>query len=434
MSGNRASAIRHRPRNGFLWLVLGGTLVLGGPILERPIGPGGGAASAQSMRAKIYDKLSKAEALADEGKIEEALKKLSDVEGMSGLNSYEKAQLYTAYGFIYFNQSDYAKSIASYEKVLLQENLPEGMETGTLYTLAQLLFQNEEYERSIDSLNRWLAATPDPAPDPYILLGQAYYQLERHREAIEPVRKAIEIAKNKGRQIQENWYLLLRVFYYELEEYEQALDTLKILVREHPKRQYWLHLAALYGELDRERERLHVYEIAYLQGFLERGDEIRLLAQLLLEADVPYRAGVVLQQGLGDGLVEKSAENYRLLSQAWTLAHEDHRAIEALKAAAALSDDGELAARLAHVYLNIDEWSEAATAARAALQKGVHDEDQIQLLLGMALFELERYDEAKSAFRGAMSSPDSRNAALQWINYIDKEQERLLELRRSLGR
>jgi tetratricopeptide (TPR) repeat protein len=390
------------------------------------------AQSAPTMRQKVYDGLSKAETLAGEGKWEEAFESLADVENIRGLTGYEKAQLYTAYGFIYFSREDYAKSLESYRKVLQQENLPEAMRTGTLLTIAQLEFQNGNYEKTIEHLRAWLNEATNPGPTPYILMGQAYYQLERYEDAIAPVEQAISIAREQGKEIEENWWLLLRVFHYELKHYDKVVEILGILLAEHPSKNYWIQLAATYGEMGRETERLAAYEAAYLQGFLTSETEIVLYAQLLLQAETPYEAGKVLQQGLDEGRVSGTAENWRLLSQAWTLAKEDRKAIVALTHAAELSDDGELDARLAQTYLNLDEWNKAADSARTALRKGVDDSEEVQVLLGMALFEMDDFEKAKSAFRRAQDSPKSERIATQWISYIDAEQQRLADLRGSM--
>ncbi|MBZ0270174.1 hypothetical protein K8I85_18630, partial [bacterium] len=150
---------------------------------------------------------------------------------------------------------------------------------------------------------------------------------------------------------------------------------------------------------------------------------------LLIRAKIPYRAATVLEKGLQDSVVDATAENYRLLSQAWSMAREDERSIAALGVAASMSEDGELDALLARSYLGQDDWTKAVEAARSALRKGADDEDQLQLILGMALFELARYDEAKSAFLEARAAPESRTAASQWIAYIDRELRRLADLR-----
>ena len=60
----------------------------------------------------------------------------------------------------------------------------------------------------------------------------------------------------------------------------------------------------------------------------------------------------------------------RLLSQAYVMAQEDAKAIVPLAAAAELADDGELFYQLANSQLNLSKNSEAAAAARKALEKG----------------------------------------------------------------
>jgi tetratricopeptide (TPR) repeat protein len=395
---------------------------------------GGRAAIAQSavMREPVYRELSKAETAAEAGDFEEALKVLGRLEKMKDLSSYERAQLYAAYGFLHFSRESYRESIDSYNRVLEQEPLPEQIETSTLYTLAQLQFQVEDYLAAIEHLDEWLGRTERPGPEAYILKGQAYYQLERYRDALEPVKTAISIAEATDRKVAENWYLLLRVLHYELEEWEEVLDILEILVTRYPKREYYVQLGAMYGRTGSAERQLAAYEMAYLQGFLERSDEIVLYAQLLLQAGVPHRAARVLEEGIADGRVEKSVANLRLLSQAWMLAGEDDQAITPLTEAAGLSDDGELDARLAQAYGNTREWEKSAEAAQRALRKGVDREYAVRITLGMALFELERREEARSAFREAANAPEGRATATQWIRYIESEQARLAELERSV--
>lgn len=389
---------------------------------------GGGTGA---MREKVYEKLSSAQRAAESKKFGEALQALQDVEKMKDLDPYEKAQLYTAFGYIAFLQEKFAESIAAYEKVLQQEKLPKALETSTLYTIAQLQFHVENYDGAITYLDRWLRTVANPGPEPFILLGQAYYQQGRFKEAVEPVEHAMWIAGDREQPVQESWYVLQRAIYHELHDDAKLLRVLEHLVSEYPRKEYWIHLAATYGETGEEGRQLATYQIAYQQGYLDRGPEIVLLSQLLLRAEVPYRAGVVLEKGLGSGLVEASAENYRLLSQAWALAHEDEKAIAALTKAASLSTDGELDARLAQSYANLEQWEKTVEAARTALRKGVHGADEVQIMLGTALFELQRFDDARAALRAAQQSPGSRDTASRWLTYIDSEEARLHALRSS---
>lgn len=436
MSGFRriiseAPGLRSRRRLRAGALVLAVTSLLTGFGGDHALAQSEDSRKTPTMRQRVYDKLSKASELADKGDVAGAVDALASVEKFKDLSPYEKAQLYTAYGFIHFSMDDYEKSIASYSTVLEQEGLPEAMRASTMYTLAQIHFQVERYSESIEFLTQWIDEAASPGPEPYILLGQAYFELERYGEAIGPIDTAVRIAKERSRRVKESWYMLLRASCYVLKDYPRVIEVLEILAAEHPRKEYWVQLSAMYGEAGNERKQLAVYELAYLQGYLDEGGEIVLLSQLLLQGNVPHRAGVVLEKGLSDGLLEGTAEEYYLLSQAWTLAREDRRAIDALTRAAEMSTDGEFDARLAYAYANISEWERVSAAARTALTRGVEDESQIQVLLGMALFEQGSFDEAKEAFQVAISSPDTRKTASQWVDYIRSEQTRLSELERS---
>jgi hypothetical protein len=381
--------------------------------------------STHAMRHKVFEKLSRAQSAADTGDFPAAFDALEHVAGMKDLTPYEKAQLYTTMGYAYFLQQKPEESLQSYRRVLEQDDLPRGLEISTLLTVAQLEFQNGDHAAAIPVLQRWFALSENPGPEPYLLLAQAYTQQQQYRDAAEALESAVRIAESRGQQIPESWLGLQRSVYHELSDRVRLRQVLETLVTRFPSRAYWLHLAAVYGDMGLEERQLAAYEIAFESGYLERNDEVVLLAQLALNAGVPLTAAEALSAGMERGIVDRSADNHRLLSQAWALAHEDRRSIESLQQAAALSSDGEIDARLAQSYANLRQWDDAAQAARTALDKGIDDAQEVQLLLGTALFELGRLEEAQAAFQPAAQSPQTQERARQWMAYIAREQSRL---------
>jgi tetratricopeptide (TPR) repeat protein len=386
-----------------------------------------------AMSEKVYRKLAEAQELADTDDFGGAMRKLDEVKGMKDLSAYEMAQLYNFYGFIYYAQERYQDSIRAYETVMRQPDIPKGLRDQTRYTLAQLHFTTEEWGKAIDLINQWLADANNPGPEPFIILASAYYQTENYAAMVQPIEKAMSIARERDVPVKEQWWLLLRVAYYEQNNFKKVRDILEVLVRNWPKKEYWTQLSAIYGELDEEQRQLSAYASAYDQGFLVRSNELVQLAQLFLQAEVPYKAGKVLEAGLADGKVEKTAQNYRLLSQAWQLAAEDKKAIPALKTAASMSNDGELDVRLAQSYLNTSRYSDCIDSARTGLNKGgLRRADIAYEILGMCLFEEDKYEDAKQAFRRAARDDRTAKRARNWIQFIEKEQERLKELEKSL--
>ena len=385
-----------------------------------------------AMRESVFKQLSAAQSAADLGEVEEAIRLLDRVKARDDLNSYELAQMYNFYAFIYYSQDRYDKSIQAYEKLLEQPNLPEALEVTTLYGIAQLSLVTEAYAGAVRYLERWFRLVPDAGADAHILLAQAYYQQDRLDDALAPVEKAIRMARDAGRKPKENWLLLARALNFELGHYPQVVEILENLLSEYPRTEYWVQLAAMYGETGQEKKQLVAYEIAYEQGALDSGRELVLLAQLYLQQDVPFKAAVVLEDGMSSGAVEKNARNYRLLSQAWVLAMESDKAIAALQEAARLSDDPELYLRLAQQYAGLYRWADAMDSAAVALDKGLDDSGEAHMMIGMARFNLGELERARRSFSLAATDERNAEAARQWIDYIGKEQARKEQLARAM--
>ena len=394
-----------------------------------------------SMSEKVYKRLAQAQLYADppeetpdvQPDYLRALSELDAIKAMPKLSPYERAQMNNFYGYIYYSMERYQDAIRVYQEVLLEPEIPEGLRTSTIYTVAQLKFILEDYQGAIDMMNKWVAESINPGPEPFIFMATAYYQLGQYGRMIEPVERAMSIARERGTQLKEQWWLLLRVAYWELDNIPKVKDILEILVVNWPKKEYWTQLSAMYGELDQESRQLSAYEAAYDQGLLQKNSELVQLSQLLLQAEVPYKAGRILEKGMKAGLVEKDAKNWRLLSQAWTLAAEDNMAVPALKEAARLSDDGELDVRLAQSLLNLSRYKECIEAGRTGIRKGdLKRADTANMVLGMCLFETDNLDGAKSAFRRAARDSRSKKNANSWLSFIENEQKRLKQLQQQL--
>ena len=388
-----------------------------------------------TLRKQIYEKLNEAQIMmeSEPPDMVGAKKLVEQVRGMKELKPYELAQMWNFYAYMHYSEGNTKKAIESYNQVLAQPELPEAMQIQTIYTLAQLHFADEQYQKSIDMMNRWFSSAVNPGPEPYIILGQAYYQLGQFQNALVPVETAIRLAKEKGKPVKENWLLLLRVFYYELNDYPKVASILEELLQSWPKKEYWVQLAGMYGELDKEVQQVAAYEIAHLQGFFTQERELVQMAQLYMSQDVPYKAAKVLEKGMSEGKIERSGKNMRLIAQAWAMSKDDDKAVPALKEAARLTGDSELYVRLAQSYINMDEWKMCVDALQTALNKGgLKRTDQARIMLGMAQFNLNQLTPAEKTFQLAAQDRRSAKAARQWIAYIQSERKRKAELAAAL--
>ena len=377
---------------------------------------------APSMSEAVYNKLTEAQELIETNRTNEGLAMLGEIKNMKKLSPYEKAQLYNYYAYTYFTLERYRDAIRSYETVLAQPDLPEALETGTLYTLAQLYFTEEEYRKAITYINRWFTVAPKPTETAYLLLGQAYYQLEEYRKSLQPIKQAMAMVKARGQVPKENLYLLMRVNYYELDDYKNMAAVIIEMIPHYPKTQYWLTLAGAYSEMKKLDKQMSIMEMLYEAGDLIKGNQRLNLANLYLLHEAPFKAAKILETGMKDKVIKAEIRNLRLLSQAWMQAKEHRKSIAPLKRAASKSNDGELYIRLGQSYVNLDRWKDAVGALRSGLKKGkVKRRDQANIMLGLALFEQKKFESAKRAFVNARKDKRSRRAANQWIAYVDSE-------------
>ncbi len=395
-----------------------------------------------TMSENTFKKLGEAQAFIDEKDLASAEKVLTDMLARSKrLNGNEIGQVRNMLGFIAFTEEDYDEAIRQYEMVIAQgEDIPEGLETTTLYTLAQLSFVAERFQDALDYMETWLSKATNPGADPHIFMGQVYYQMKDFPAAIDQIETGIRIAKERELTIKENWWALLNYLYYEQENWPKVLETLEILVRDFPKRDYWIRLAGIHGQQGNEDKQVWAMQGAYTAGFLDRERDLMNFAGLLMQEQVPYRAAMVLQAGFDEETIERSAKNLQGLGQAWQLAQEPNKAIPIFEEAGGKSEDGRIYERLAQLYLDVDKFQECITASNNALNKGgLRSSQAAYIVRGMCEFNkdqtnLSNLTAARKSFvscrNEARREEDSNNQRIcnQWITYIDRESARLEQL------
>ncbi len=392
-----------------------------------------------ALRNNIYEKLAEAQAFAEAKQYVEAEAVLNDMldatSKKSKLNRYELANVYNTYAYLRYAVEDYDGALDYYQKVIDQRpEIPLALEINTLYTVAQLYFLQENWRKGIDTLNTWMSVTDTPSTNAYVLLANGYFQLKDYDKSLSNIQIAIDREESAGKVPKEQWYNLARFIHFDRDNFREALNVLELLIMYYPKKQYWVQASHLYGEEKDEARQLALLEATYEQNLLDRSQDIVLISQLYLQAEVPYPAARAMEKGLADDIVEKESKNYELAGVAWRQAQEVTKSLPMLEAAASKSEKGELYARLGNVYLDVDKNKEAVEALKRGLDRGgVKRPDQARLALGMAYFNLGDFNAARRAFREARKDKRARSYAEQWLKYITSEENRLEELAKDLG-
>ncbi|MDA9903381.1 hypothetical protein N9C69_00560 [Gammaproteobacteria bacterium] len=413
--------------------------------------------------AKVYEAL---ELVNEEGEpspdMETVTKILTDLRNQKDdIKSYDRSVMWNAWGFVYYSDAKYLKAIEAYESLMAEPEVTIPLRVGALLTLGQLHLSQENYDKGINYVLQWMDEVETVTAQSWSLLGRAYYSVEDYRKALSSLEKAISLAEEEGYKPKENWYNIMAVSIGELkteigekESYLRQLEIYEILVNLYPKKQYFLQLGGIYGELGREKDYMITLKAAYAKDLLNREGEYLALAQLLLLNKNPYWAAEVLVSGqnkivtynetvLDDKtgeeikiektgpVIKNNEKNLKLLADSWRMAQEIDKAIPVLEQAAKLSKDGKAYVLLGNLYLAEDKLDKAVDSIKKGLKKGKIDKiSQVHLTLGQAYFELQKFEEAKKEFRIAARDKNkkTKTTANNWIKYTENEEIRVKNL------
>lgn len=387
-------------------------------LLALTVVPSVEAAANGTVTERTYKRLSRAHALMEAGRFDDALTHIEFIT-TSRVRPYEHALVLQTYGYLYAAMSQYAPAIDALHGSLATDALPLSASKNALYLLAQMQLAAGRYSDAVASVQRWLALEREPTPKANALAGAIYALAKSYDRAIEHLKRAIRAAE----QPQENWFRQLVALRLETKQYRDAASILEEMVIRYPKRKaYWLQLAGVYQALKDDNRALAVMELAYRQELPFDQRELLNLINFLLYMEIPYKAGTLLEAALEKGTVHATVENWQLLSNTWLGAREFDLALAALARALEIAPDAEILMHRAQIAAELNYWPIVLQSIDRALELGgVSRPGTAYLLKGVAHFNLDHPHEASQAFQQAKSYEQSRDRAAQWLTHIARE-------------
>ncbi|WP_119677792.1 tetratricopeptide repeat protein [Indioceanicola profundi] len=372
----------------------------------------------QVLTERTFKQLTEANKAIEESRFKDAAPILDRLIADDRLTPYEKAIAFQTRAHLYTEMDDYRGAAAMFEKALALNILPPDQQMTLIYNLGQIYAGTEQYQKAVDKFKLWFSQAQNPQASAYLPYANSLFRLDRPKEAIPLVEKAIQISDDPKRE----WYDFLAGLYYETKQIDKVGEVLELLISKYPsEKRYYNQLAGVYSELKRERDMLAIMELAHKAGHLEKSTEFVQLAQLWMYFENPYRAAALLDDKLKKGQVDSTKENWELLANAWIASREIPKSIDPLARAAELDSKGEGFVRLAQAYLEREDWNKAHDALQKAINKGgLEKRGQVFMLEGVALFNLDRIEDSRRAFLKAAESKEQQRVASQWVRHIDK--------------
>ncbi|NNF51121.1 MAG: tetratricopeptide repeat protein [Gammaproteobacteria bacterium] len=373
-----------------------------------------------TMTERVYKRLLQAQELLGESNYADSLSKLRSIERMD-LNEYERALVLQTIGFVYAQQGQYPEAIRNFEACLALNALPSAAQQGMLYSLASLYMSQEMYQKTISTLQRWLANETDPKPDAFIMMASSYASMNDYRSALPWAKRAVD----GSAEPKENWHQLLVAIYFELEQYGNAAEVLTRMVGYWPdKLRYWETLFGAYQQKQDDKQALATLNLAYANGLLTEEKKIVNLARMRMFMNLPFYAGDLIEKEIAGGRVERNEKNLGLLLSAWSAAREYDKAIAVIDQLAPLKGDGELYLQQAQLFNEKNNWEGVAQSVQKALDKGgLKSTGKAYLLQGLAFSEQKKFRDAIASFRRAQQFEETRSQATGWIEYVNEQIE-----------
>lgn len=354
----------------------------------------------------------------------------SDIDGalviLLDINSkkeYDKAYVDRFIAIMYATKGDNEKKAIEYlQKAITPDILNEVDQAASYKLIADLQLQTKKYRNALKNYKAWMDFTGKEDAQTWTKITQAYYSLKELNKMIVPADKAIALQSDKPNQ---NPYILKVQSYYERKMYNEAVKVLETVLQIFPEeKRWWTQLGNFYMLTENYPKALATFELAYKQGFLEKENEIKVLANLYASNGIPYKSAKLFEKHIASGLVKRDDQSISRLANSW------HAAQNISKAAKYYGELAKMTGKARHyrkqgMLLKQDEqFSKAIVALNKTLELDKKNPGRVQMALAESYFYLEKYKKAYAAINKAMKDPKTRRGAKGWVSFIKDTAER----------
>jgi tetratricopeptide (TPR) repeat protein len=376
------------------------------------------AQTSGGWRKDVAEKAQAAQAAGQKNNFQEAISQLKAAKAMGSLSPQEEQGINELLIWAASGARDYKLLAATIEERLATGRVKGSDQVSKLDTLAKTYYSLRDYRACADATDRLIKARGSATADDLVMLGQSQFLTKNYAAAAASLEKAYPAAKRAGKPVKIQVQVLetLNAAYFELKNEDKRVETLHQLMLIQPKVSVFEQLVSQY-----EKDKIdsvgmvNLFRLGSRKNVLAK-DHYGKYADVALDLLSPGEAVDMLEKGMAAGGIPKDERNMRLLS--------DSKAqMEALKAnivqqereAKAIAD-GDSDARLAVTYFTLGDKAKTIEIARRALEKGkLNRPDDVEMLLGVALYDQKKLADARAAFAAAATAnPKNAGIANLW--------------------
>jgi len=371
-------------------------------------------------RKDVAEKAQAAQEAGQKGNYQEAIKQLQAAKAMGPLSPQEEQGINELLIWAASGARDYKLLAATIEERLATGRVKGADQVRKLDTLAKTYYTMRDYRSCADATDRLIKARGSATADDLVMLGQSQFLIKNYAAAAATLEKAYPAARRAGKPVKTQVQVLetLNAAYFELKNEDKRIETLHQLMLIQPKVSVFEQLVSQYEKDKRDSvSMINLFRLGARKNVLAK-DHYGKYADVALDLLSPGEAVTMLEKGMAAGAIPKDERNTRLLSDSKTQVEALKANIDQQEREAKAIADGDSDARLAISYFTLGDKAKAVEAARRALQKGkLNRPDEVDMLLGVALYDQKKTSEARTAFaEAAKANPKTADVANLWLD------------------
>jgi tetratricopeptide (TPR) repeat protein len=321
-------------------------------------------------------------------------------------------------GYAYYNLGQHADAARAWEASVASPCQPEADKAQVYKRLANLYFQLSNYPKTIDYANRGLANSRDP--ELMVTLGQAYFQSGDNKNSLRVMKDVIDGFEKRGQTPKEQILIVVLNACIRMRDTRCETQMYEKLVQNYPKPEYWQNLlSSLMAGDSKDEVKINVMRLAVAVGVMKQPDQFKEMAQIALDQGLPAEAESVIQQATALKIFKDKRQidlMDRLLKRAQGDLVRDKATLPKREADARAAPSGDLLVKLGASYLSYGENDKAIDSIKRGIAKpNLTLADEAGMLLGIAHLRSKNKVEAAKAFRTVKQDPTMVRIAKLWL-------------------
>jgi tetratricopeptide (TPR) repeat protein len=377
------------------------------------------ASKEESVSAAANKSLKAAQDAIEKNDFPTAMTHLKEAEALTNRTDYDTWTMDSMELYVYSKTNDLADAEKVLEQMVDSKYMPKADLPARLRTLAQINYQNKDYDKSIQYGQRAIQEGPTN-DDVYTIVAQAYYLKNDWKGTLTAIDATTDGLSKKNQPPSEDLLKLQVSACLKLNDSDCTVKAIDRRLQYYPTPENWRE--GLYQIIQTPGQSdpylLQVYRLALDVDVLRGPEDYLEMATLANDQGSPGEAERILQAGQQKNVFTSAnfkEHSTQLLTAVKGKVVTDQASLPKLAQDADAAKTGQKQVALGLAYFSYQQYDKAAQAISAGLAKGgVKSENDARIMLGIAQLKAGKKDDAMKTFDAVKGDSKYERLAHLW--------------------